>query len=64
MLTVPTTSIASNHGLSDLDGRISACLEAGMVPVCGGRRRMSAATATQKAGIRSRPSCHSVAKNP
>jgi hypothetical protein len=64
MLTVPTTSIASNPGLSDLDRLTSACLEAGMAPVFGVRWRMSEATATQKAVIRSRPSCRSVAKNP
>jgi hypothetical protein len=64
MLTVPTTSISPSPGLSDLDGRTSACLEAGMAPVIGVRRRMTAAIVTSKPVIRAHPNCHSVAKNP
>jgi predicted RecB family endonuclease len=64
MLTVPTTPIASNSGLSDLDGRTSVCLKAGMAPVIGVRRRMTAAIVTSKPVIRARPSYRSAAKNP
>jgi hypothetical protein len=64
MLTVPTTSIASSSGLSDLDGRTSACLEASMAPVIGVRRRMTAAIVTSEPVIRSHPSRRSASKNP
>jgi len=64
MLTVPTPSITPDPGLSDPDGWTSACLEAGMAPMIGARRRMTDAMATRQAVIRTRPSCRSGSKTP